>query len=601
MTVSTTSRLTALRSLMRKHALAALIVPSEDSHQSEYVAAAFERRTFISGFTGSAGTAIVCASTACLWTDGRYYLQAEDEMDSNWTLMRAGNPGTPTKEEWLCDTLPVGSTVGVDATLIPYKQYKTLAKALQARGNKVLPVDINLVDEVWKDMGRPALPSAEVFSLNLEITGESVEQKVSTVRTALAKKKCHGLLLSSLDEVAWFLNMRGSDVEFNPVFYAYVLITESSVKCYIDSNRMSAKAKKSVEGVVELEAYSRIVDDLKRFPKEKKLWVGDKCSYGLASLVPKSQLLVDVTPVCCAKGIKNEAEMEGATNAHIRDGAALCSYLAWLDQGGRGNECEVATVLENFRKEQDLFMGLSFPTISSVGPNGAIIHYRPEPDTAAKVTADCLYLCDSGGQYLDGTTDVTRTVHLGTPTAREIDAYTRVLRGHIALAMCVFPHGTAGIQLDAIARTPLWEAGLDYRHGTGHGVGAFLNVHEGPHSIAPRPKSAMTHVPLEEGMLVSNEPGYYEDGAFGIRIENVVSVVKATTAHQFGSTQYLTFKNLTMAPYQRKLIDTAQLLPTEISYINSYHWDVLQCVSPILEAKGHRNTLTWLTEACRPL
>ncbi|KNC78667.1 hypothetical protein SARC_08915 [Sphaeroforma arctica JP610] len=599
---ATTTKLTALRSLMQKHTLAALIVPSEDAHQSEYVASAFERRAFISGFTGSAGTAVVTTSAACMWTDGRYFLQAAEEMDENWTLMRTGSKGVPTKEEWLCDSLPAKSSVGVDTSLIPYKQYRGLMKSLRRSGHTLVPLSRrNLVDEIWEDMDRPPLPKSEVFHLPDDTTGQTVAVKIQIARENMAKKKCNALVLTMLDEVAWFVNMRASDVEFNPVFYSYLLLTEESATCYVDADRMSNKAKASIANIVELKPYDAILEDIKNLPSDKKVWVSDKCSYGVASLVAKENLVVEPTPVCIAKGRKNDAEMRGAISAHVRDGAALCCYLAWLEQGGRGTEVEVATVLENYRKEQELFMGLSFPTISGAGPNGAIIHYRPEKETAAQVTDSALYLCDSGAQYLDGTTDVTRTVHLGTPTERERDCYTRVLKGHVQLAMAVFPHGTPGIMLDALARTPLWRAGLDYRHGTGHGVGAFLNVHEGPHSIAPRPASQMTQVPLEEGMLVSNEPGYYEDGAFGIRIENVVAVVKAHTEHQFGGVQYLTFKDLTMAPYQRRLIDTSLLSVEEIAHINNYHWTIYEQVSPLLNEQGKTCALMWLKEACRPL
>ena len=520
-------KLVAMRAAMKAAGVDAFIVPSQDPHFSEYVPTCFERRMFISGFTGSAGTALVTHDEALLWTDGRYFLQAEQELGPEWTLMRGGQPGVPEPSKWLADKMAKGSKVGVDPAVHSLSEARALRSALEAAGSALVTLDVNPVDTVW-DADRPAFPTAPLRVHKAEFSGKSVADKVDFIRAKLDENKSDVLVVSPLDEVAWLFNVRGGDLDYNPVTLGYGLVNKDEACLYVDLGKVTNEVR-----------------------------------------------------------------------AHLRDGVAMASFWCWLDeqaaQGKEWDEYEIGEWVSKFRAEQPGFSEESFATIAGEGPHGAIIHYRASVESARKVGPDSLLLCDSGGQYDCGTTDVTRTHHLGTPTDHQKNAYTRVLQGHIGLTTAVFPQDTSGFVLDAFARRHLWEAGLDYRHGTGHGVGAALNVHEGPQSISPRFGNMTGLVP---GMILSNEPGYYEDGGFGIRIENLLVVREAKTSHNFGDKKYLTFDYLTHIPIQKKLIDFSLMSGAEVAWLNQYHAVVWEKVSPRVTDEKVK---AWLKEACAPV
>ncbi|PVG02009.1 putative aminopeptidase P, cytoplasmic [Serendipita vermifera] len=602
---NTTERIKALRALMQKDpAVDAYVIPSEDQHFSEYLAKCDERRAFITGFTGSAGTAIVLKDSALLFTDGRYFLQARQQMDDNWTLMKQGLPHVPTWQEYLSKDLPAKSRIGFDPTLISIDDTKTLEKDLKEKESVLVPTE-NLVDQVWGS-DRPPRPSNEVFPLEENFNGKSTHDKIARLREQIAKKKATSTVVSQLDEVAWLFNLRGSDIPYNPVFFAYATVTPSEVVLFIEKSRLNEAAIKALEkDQVVIKPYESIMDHLKANPlcsESEKVLIGGKTSLAIVNIIGRDKVIIDRAPVTDSKSLKNEVEIEGFRQSHIRDGAALARYFAWLEQqlqsGAKISESEGADKLEHYRKQLDLFMGLSFPTISSTGPNGAIIHYQPDPNDCATIDKDQLYLCDSGAQFKDGTTDVTRTWHFGEPKAEEIRAFTRVLQGHICIDTTIVPSGTSGG--DAFARRALWQDGLG-NHGTGHGVGHFLNVHEGPQGIGKR--IAYNDTFLKPGMTLSNEPGYYADGKFGIRLENIVVVKKVDTPNRFGDVDYLGFEHVTMSPMHRKLIDKSLLTPEELKWVNNYHAEVLAKVGPLLDGKNEDDlrAKSWLERECKPL
>lgn len=587
-------------------AINAYIVPSGDSHQSEYIAPCDMRREFICGFSGSAGTAIVTEHSALMWTDGRYYLQGEKEMDANWTLMKDGLPDTPSQEDWLSKELPVGAKIGVDPYLISLDGWRRITKKLQGTGRTLVRIDRNLIDIVWADHGRPPAPSSNLIALTTEFSGEDWMDKVTGVRNDLNKKNAYAVVVAALDEIAWLFNLRGSDIAYNPVFFSYAIVTMDDVRLFIDDSRLTNGIREHLGlktnnqlMVVPYECISKHVQQLS--DEGKRVWISSKNSAALASLVPEGNLITDTSPICLAKAVKNEVEMEGMRQAHIRDGAALCQYFAWLEKEihkGYLNEITAADKLEEFRNEQENFVGLSFPTISSSGPNGSIIHYRPEVSTARPLSPDELYLCDSGAQYYDGTTDVTRTVHFGTPSQYEKECFTRVLKGNIQMASATFPKGTRGHVLDILARKPLWDGGLNYLHGTGHGVGAFLNVHEGPQGISHR---VSEDEPLKAGMFITDEPGYYEDGKFGIRIENVMLVKDVNLKYNFKNVGFYGFEHITLVPIQTKLLVPNMLTQTEINWINEYHSLCLEKVGAKLREQNKLEAFHWLQKQCETL
>jgi Xaa-Pro aminopeptidase len=600
----------------------AYVVPSGDAHQSEYIAECDMRRQFISKFTGSAGTAVITLDKAALWTDGRYHLQASKQLEqANWILMKDGLPDTPLIGDWLKDVLQSGNKVGVDPSLLSHDSFKKLSKSLRSRDISLVGVKQNLIDQVWEDPSvllasdtpRPARPCAKIIKLDVDITGKEWTEKVKELREELKKKKCFGIILTALDDIAWLLNLRGSDIDYNPVFFAYCIVTINSADLFVDAEKLTPEVSQSLvsgDDRVNVRPYDSIFTYVEKslLPSDEGLiWLSSGSSEAIVSCIPKSRRFLQASPVTKAKAIKNAVEIRNMKNCHIRDAAALCEYLAWLEKMIEANpdgheqlwEIPGADYLENCRKAQEHFMGLSFPSISGSGPNGAVIHYHPEEATKRPISKNELYLIDSGAQYLDGTTDVTRTVHFGQPTEKERECFTRVLKGHIQLAMAVFPRLIKGSSLDTFARQYLWAQGLDYLHGTGHGVGMFLNVHEGPSSISPRPSP--DDPGLEAGQILSNEPGYYEDGAFGIRIENLVVLEKAETKYNFNQRGFLKIETITLVPIQLKMIDVKLLTDEEIEWLNNYHATCRDLVGQHLDKTGKHEVRQWLVKATEKL
>lgn len=609
---NTTALLNKLRQLMKdpnlvNEPLNAYIVPWADAHNSEYLADCDKQRAFISGFTGSAGTAIITDNDARLWTDGRYYLQASQELDSNWTLMKESLPTTPTQGAWLCKNLPQGSRVGANPYVMALNRWRPLQEQLQQAGHSLVAVENDLVAEMWPD--RPSRPCNPVKVLPIKYCGKSTAEKLVDVRKSMKEASATVLLLTALDEVAWLLNMRGTDIEFNPVFFGYLIITEETILFFTNRTRLSeeiAEYLASECGSIIIHNYDEVKCCLKGIASKTtgKIWVSNGTPFAFTSVVPEKSLLAQVTSVCLMKAIKNPTEIAGMRSSHIRDGAALCCFFSWLEQEiqngtNKITEISAADQLEKFRSEQKHYMGLSFETISSSGKNGAIIHYKPTPETDAEITNDLLYLCDSGGQYLDGTTDVTRTMHFGSPTERERECFTRVLKGQIGLASAVFPERIKGNCLDSFARKYLWDVGLDYAHGTGHGIGHYLCVHEGPMGVSWR---VYPDDPgMQAGMFVSNEPGYYEDGKFGIRLEDIVQVVEAEIPpeNRIDGRKSLTFETVTMCPIQRKMICRKMLTEAEIEKLNCYHQEVREKLTPLLADR--KDVLQWLERETAPI
>ncbi|XP_015369362.1 PREDICTED: xaa-Pro aminopeptidase 1 [Diuraphis noxia] len=608
---STGPLLSRLRDLMKLKYLGepiqGYIVLSEDAHQNEYISACDGRRAFITGFTGSAGVALITQNEALLWTDGRYFVQAQQQLDDNWTLMKMGLPDTSTLAEWLTKNMKAGSRIAVDANLITYSEWRRINKEIKYKGINLVPLDTNLIDRMWSD--RPAIPSNPVKPLNIKFTGKKCGEKVEEVRQKMTEKNATILLVTALDEIAWLLNLRGSDITYNPVFYSYVIVTHTDVHLFVDDKKLDSTVPehfKSENLSVIIQPYDKLhtfFNDILASDNSKtgKVWVSDRSSYNLVNIVPKSNRISKPTPIPLMKAIKNSVEINGLKNAHIKDGAALCSYFAWLEENislGNLTEISVAEKLLSFRNLQEDFVGPSFETISSSGPNCGIIHYAPTPETDRKLSVDEMYLCDSGGQFLDGTTDVTRTFHFGTPTEYQKECFTRVFKGQANLAMSKFPHKILGNCLDSYARRFLWDVGLDYMHGTGHGIGAYLNVHEGPMGISWR--EIPNDPGLQPGMFLSNEPGYYEE-TFGIRIEDIVLVKDATTDYKMPQKPFLQFETVTMCPIQSKMLLLDLLTDTEINYLNEYHRKCLEILTPLLEKLDDKRALTWLKKETQPI
>ena len=617
-------RLARLREHMAAAGIDAYVVPSGDPHLSEYAHPTYERRAFISSFTGSAGTALVTATSANLWTDGRYFLQAEQELNAEWTLMRSLQPGVPTLEEWLASNLPDGGVVGIDPLVCSVDEAKKLESALTnaKRNLRLMPLETNLVDAVWSTPPsgcavRPDLPTGPAREMPLSLTGVSCAAKLALLAKSAREAGADAYLSGALDEVCWLFNLRGSDVPCCPVLQAYALVHcprgeeggSVTATLFVDESKVDAapglRASLASAGVstAPYESIMGAVRDLASTGGTKLFLDPERVNYGLylaagEAAVPKS------SPLTLPKACKNAAELDGMMQAHLQDGAALCQFFAWLrrtvvDEATPLSEVEIATKLAGFRAARDGFLDLSFPTICGVGPNGAVIHYNPVASDSSMVRTNDgtqMMLLDSGGQYATGTTDVTRTIHLGEPTAWQRECFTRVLKGNIALDTAIFPDGTPGMALDAFARSALWQAGLDYMHGTGHGVGAALNVHEGPQSIST--KYANTQ-PLKEGMICSNEPGFYEQDGFGIRIENLLVVQKADTPHAFNNKTYLGFTQLTHVPIQASLMEPSLLTAKEVSWIDDYHSRVRSKLSPLLDPSDEG--YEWLQLVTRPL
>ncbi|KAL9542033.1 hypothetical protein MBANPS3_008813 [Mucor bainieri] len=593
-------KLAALRSAMNN--LDAFVVPSEDAHQSEYTAECDNRRAWISGFTGSAGCAVVTKKDAALFTDGRYFLQATKELDDkHWKLMKQGIPGVPTWQEYI-KALPPNSSIGIDPSVITMEEAEQLDKALSSIGSKLVYVTENPVDQI-RSTDRPSRPSEPIKVHPIQYAGKSVKSKLNELRKACDNSS---VIVSALDEIAWLLNLRGSDIHCSPVFFSYVVVTPQQATLYVQpssSATLSDQVKSHLkEAGVQLASYDQILSDIRRLD-QPFLVDPNTTNMSICEAIGKANIRCKPGPsfISMAKAIKNESELHGIRNCHKRDAVALCKHFAWLSealtiQKQTIRESEAADHLASMRQLDPTYVGLSFDTIAATGPHGAIIHYQPDPTESAIINPRRIYLCDSGAQYVDGTTDVTRTYLFdGEPTDFQKRAFTRVLQCHMAVDQAVFPQGTTGYQLDAVARVALWKDGLNFRHGVGHGVGAYLNVHEGPHGIGSR--ASYNAVALQPGMVVTNEPGYYEDGQFGIRIENVLTVRRASTPYRFGNTDSLGFEHVTFVPIGRRLLEDGLLTPSDKLWINNYHQECRDVLEPLLDNKA----LAWLERETEPL
>ncbi|CAH2064533.1 unnamed protein product, partial [Iphiclides podalirius] len=632
----TLQRLAALRSLMATQptALAAYIIPTADAHNSEYIAQADARREWITGFTGSAGTAVVTAAHALVWTDGRYYTQFEKEADTAlWTLMRQSLPDTPTMEKWLTANLDAGSVVGADPHTMSREEWTPLQNALKKAKMDLIAVSNNLVDQARVQMKDPPPPRPhnEIMPLPVKYTGKAAGKKIEELREKMKEKKASALVITALDEVAYTLNLRGSDIQYNPVFFSYLVLTQGGVKLFWGDGKLSKEVVEHLasEGAkVEGCPYGGIVDHLHSMAKElsecgdgdHSIWLTSdgseavhRAAAGEGVLKKPLDLISEVSPVALAKLIKNEVELQGFRDCHVRDGIAVVRFFRWLhseiDGGATVTEIQAADRLLEFRKEEVDFLGPSFETIAGAGENGAIIHYSPSRTGEQRVIKkDDMFLLDSGGQYRDGTTDITRTRHMsGNPTAEQKEAFTRVLKGQMGIGGALFPQGVKGNVLDSLARLHLWRVGLDYAHGTGHGVGHCLNVHEGPSGVSWRPYA---HDPgLRPRQLLSNEPGFYKVGEYGIRHEDLVETVAITKESEhprasglvgdFDGRGVLGFSTLTLVPNQWECIDVTMLDDFEIAYIESYNARVLETLGPVLEERGLAEDLAWLRVQCR--
>lgn len=604
--VDTAERVARLRQEIANHGLSAFIVPTDDDHQSEYVGEADKRRKYISGFSGSAGTAVVLMEEQALWTDGRYFLQADEQLDCSWLLMKAYMPGTPSILQWLKDSLPSGARVGADPTLTSADTWVSYANALAADNIDLVPVTPNLVDLIWTD--RPAYPSDPAFPLELKFTGKSWEEKVLEVRDEMRTAGTDVLVVSALDEVAWLLNLRGSDIPFNPVFRSYALVTMNTVELFTPAEKVSAEVEEHLHVnqceemmCVTIQNYDDIFPRLTSFeddPLVSTVTISSSysftsgASYAIYNAVPASKRRQAASPILFMKGRKNEVEVQGMTNAHLKDAVALCDFLALLENeviaGTYWDELSAAAKSEEFRSQQEDFLSLSFDTISAAGPNAAVIHYSPSPETNRQIDDQSTYLLDSGAQYKDGTTDITRTLHFGVPTSFQIEAYTRVLMGAMDFAAMVFPVGFTLGDIDLLARRPLYEVGLDYRHGTSHGIGMCLFVHESANNA------------YEIGFFGSDEPGYYEDGEFGIRLETTLKVVHKDTPHDFVSPM-LGFEPVALVPFEPKLINTTLLSRQQCEALNAYHATVRDVVGNELKNQERFEGYDWVLRKTEPL
>ncbi|MDB2384302.1 aminopeptidase P family protein [Endozoicomonas sp.] len=588
--IRVSERLAALRAAMAEHHIDAWIIPSSDPHQSEYVADYWTGREWVSGFTGSAGTIVILKDDAALWTDGRYFIQAEQELGSvDIELMREGNPGVPSMAEWLLDNLSAESTVGFDGKTMSAARVRQLAKQLEKKALRIHS-DKDLLDTVWTD--RPTMPAAPVFLHQDDYAGRTREEKFERVHKAMAKAGADHLLISTLDDIAWLFNLRGSDIECNPVFLAYALFSRDGVRLYIDDRRIEADALAALKAsAVTLSAYDAIAADLEQLSADSHLQFDPVTTsrWLMESLSDSTHVIEATSPSNLMKAIKNEVEIARMADCHRRDGVAMVRFMRWLETAipsGTFDEVELDEHLQAFRAQSEAFKGPSFPTIAGYGPNGAICHYRAEKATCLTVEPKGLLLVDSGAQYPDGTTDITRTFACGEMTEEEQRDYTMVLKSHIALSTARFKKGTRGIQLDALTRQPLWALGMDFNHGTGHGVGYFLNVHEGPQSISPK----YIDVPLQPGMLVTNEPGMYRSGKHGVRIENIMQVAKDVET-EFG--EFYKLEALTLAPIDTRPLMMSLLSRSDLEWLNTYHARVRDELSSLLDG----DDLEWLLNA----
>lgn len=588
-------RLARLRELMKREHLSAFIFPSTDAHQSEYVADHWRGREWISGFNGSAGTAVVTMKSAALWTDSRYFLAAEEQLEgTGYQLMRLKMEGTPTIAEWLGKELQdvQSPEVGLDGMVNSYNYVKDLSYSLRKLGGITLRTNLDPLEQIWEN--RPSLPANPVEIQPLEYAGETLVSKVARIRKSLRELHADGMLVSALDDIAWTLNLRGTDVHCNPVFVSYLLIESDKVSLFVDDNKLSPEVKRYLQdNQVSLYNYNKVEKCLESYSEYNILLDGDETSYYLWKTVKCQEIVAAASPIPAMKAVKNEAEIEGYRSAMLKDGVAMVKFLKWLKpavEAGGQTEISIDEKLTSLRAEQKLFRDISFDTIAGYAQHGAIVHYEATPETDVVLKPEGLILIDSGAQYQDGTTDITRTIALGGVSEEMKHIYTLVLKAHIQLELVKFPDGASGTQLDAVGRECMWRGGYNFLHGTGHGVGSYLCVHEGPHQI----RMEWMPTPLRAGMTLTDEPGLYLAGKFGVRIENTV-LISDYMSTEFG--KFLQIEPLTLCPIDTTPIDVDMLLPEEIDWLNAYHHSVYEKLSPFLDEEEK----IWLENATKPI
>lgn len=588
-------RLARLRELMKREHLSAFIFPSTDAHQSEYVADHWRGREWISGFNGSAGTAVVTMKSAALWTDSRYFLAAEEQLeDTEYQLMRLKMEGTPTIAEWLGKELQdvQSPEVGLDGMVNSYNYVKDLSYSLRKLGGITLRTNLDPLEQIWEN--RPSLPANPVEIQPLEYAGETLASKVVRIRKSLRELHADGMLVSALDDIAWTLNLRGTDVHCNPVFVSYLLIESDKVSLFVDDNKLSPEVKQYLQdNQVSLYNYNKVEKCLESYSEYNILLDGDETSYYLWKTVKCQEIVAAGSPIPAMKAVKNKAEIEGYRSAMLKDGVAMVKFLKWLKpavEAGGQTEISIDEKLRSLRAEQKLFRDISFDTIAGYAQHGAIVHYEATPETDIVLKPEGLILIDSGAQYQDGTTDITRTIALGAVSEEMKHIYTLVLKAHIQLELVKFPDGASGTQLDAVGRECMWREGYNFLHGTGHGVGSYLCVHEGPHQI----RMEWMPTPLRAGMTLTDEPGLYLAGKFGVRIENTV-LISDYMSTEFG--KFLQIEPLTLCPIDTTPIDVDMLLPEEIDWLNAYHHSVYEKLSPFLDEEEK----IWLENATKPI
>ena len=592
MKMTVNQRIEALREVMKREHLAAFIFPSTDPHQGEYVPDHWKGREFISGFNGSAGTAVVTLTSAALWTDSRYFIAAEEQLrGTEFQLMKLKMPGTPTIADWIGKECGAGTEVAVDGMVNSASFVKELIADLRQQGGITLRTNLDPLAQIWKD--RPAIPENPVEIYPMKYAGDSCREKIARIRKGLREKHADGMLMSALDDIAWTLNLRGTDVHCNPVFVSYLLISSRDVTLYINKVKLTpeVEAYLKAEGV-GVAAYEDVAKGLKDYFEYNILLDPDEVNYTLYKQVSR-EIVEAESPVKRMKTIKNPTEIAGFRSAMLKDGIAMVKFLKWLDKDAdiaKESEVSIDRKLTSLRAEQPLYRDISFDTIAGYGYHGAIVHYEPTPETDIPLKPEGLLLLDSGAQYLDGTTDITRTIALGPLTEEMKHVYTLVLKGHIQVELAKFPSGISGTQLDVLAKRAMWREGLHYLHGTGHGVGTYLNVHEGPHQIRMEWKPA----PLVAGMTVTDEPGIYLEGRFGARIENTLLIVPYMKG-EFGD--FLQFESLTLCPIDKRPIDVEMLTDEERQWLDDYHQLVFDRLSPHLTS----DEVAWLREACAPV
>lgn len=586
-------RVERLRAFLREHQLEAYIFPSTDPHSGEYVPNHWMTREWISGFNGSAGTAVVTLQDAALWTDSRYFLAASEQLEGTpFQLMKLKIPGTPSIAEWLGQVLPKNSIVGMDGWVNTIADIRGMKEELEFQGLK-LELGNDPAKRLWED--RPALPDDQIEIHPLKFAGETTTSKLSRLRKELLALHAEGTIVSQLDEIAWLCNLRGKDVHCNPVFVSYMIVTQQNATLYISPKKVTEEVKAYLkEQDILLKEYEEILDDLKLYPQPSLMIDPSTSNWELIAHLPDSCHVVEHNSILAPmKAIKNETEIQGYRNAMLRDGIAMVKFLHWLETAlrtGQETELSVDKKLTSLRAQQPLYRDISFDTIAGYGPHGAIVHYEATSETDIPLEPHGLLLLDSGAQYQDGTTDITRTIALGPLTEQEKVDYTLVLKGHIRLALCKFPAGSSGTQIDACARYAMWQEGVNFLHGTGHGVGSYLNVHEGPHQI----RMNYIPAPLCANMTVTDEPGIYRAGSHGVRIENTMLITPYLN-NEFG--EFLQLEALTLCPIDKTPIVRERMEKDEIQYLNEYHQRVYRELAPHLNDEEK----AWLKEACAAL